>query len=118
MVLQGMIVMMRMIFFWNDDDDEVLDVDDVDDDDEFELLTPSCDQTIKHPSNEQTKSQQPFTQNQDSIKLTTEGNINPFIEAYRGSIQSAIDLINGQWSYWTWEKSKWIIEALASADEV
>ena len=40
-------------YFWNDDDDEVLDVDDDDDDEEFEVLTPSLDQTNKRPSNEQ-----------------------------------------------------------------
>ena len=60
-------------YFRNDDDDEVLDVEEDDDDEEFQVRTPSrADQTNKHPFNERPSSQQPFTQNQVSIDLTTE----------------------------------------------
>ena len=71
-------------YFWNDYNDEALDVDEDDDDEEFEVLTPSRDETCKHPSNEQLASHQPITKNQDFVDLTTEGNINPCIEAYIG----------------------------------
>ncbi len=105
-------------YFWNNDDDEVLDVDENDDDEECEVLSPSRDPISIQPSTEQLASQQPIAQNQDSIDLTTEGDLNPFIEAYRASIQPAIDSINGQWSDCTWDKSNLIIEAPTHADEV
>jgi hypothetical protein len=50
--------------------------------------------------------------------LTTEGDVNSCIEAYRGSIQAAIDLINGQWRDCTWDKCNLISEAPTFADEV
>jgi hypothetical protein len=105
-------------YFWNNDDDEALDVDENDNDEECEVLLPSRDPISIQPSTEQLASHQPIAQNQDSIDLTTEGDLNPFIEAYRASIQPAIDSINGQWSDCIWDKSNLIIEAPAHADEV
>ena len=70
----------------NNSNDEVLDVDEDDDYEECEVVTPSRDLASKQSSNEQPASQQPFRQNKDSVDLTTEGDVNMFIEAYRGSI--------------------------------